>query len=140
MGILTVNQKKILTNAGFIQKEIEEFDNAQTPDGKPQDNNFESGTFQSMIKSRTKWVHDLENRGWNIVQIVIQIKRFYTLKAGRSPFDFLKTEYHPPKKMNLVEVMASRKSAKDNVTAFKKSFRSKKGVPRFKSVIKPLKW
>ena len=99
MGILNAKQKKVLFDTGFLPQEIDEFDDARTPDGKLQDLAFDSAPFRAMRESRTKWILKLKKSGWNNRQIVEQIKRYYRLKAGRSPFDFLKIEYQPPKKL-----------------------------------------
>ncbi len=99
MGILTAKQKKILLDTGFLPDEIKQFDAAKTPDDKQQDLDFDSAPFQAMIESRRKWILNLKKRGWNNAQIIIQLKRYYALKSGRSPFDFLKLEYRPPKKL-----------------------------------------
>lgn len=99
MGALSASQKKELFNAGFLPSEIDKFDEAKTPDGKQQNLAFDSAPFQKMIESRRKWILELKSAGWNNRQVVEQIKRYYRLKSGRSPFDFLKLEYQPPNKV-----------------------------------------
>ena len=90
-------EKAILADAGFTAYEIKKFDNAKTVDGKFQDLNFASITFQRMISSRRQWRKRLTDEGWTPAQIKGTIEKYYRRRAGRSPFDFLKIEYQPAK-------------------------------------------
>lgn len=94
-GTLTKIQKLALKRDGFLDSEIKAFDRAETPSGNLQDFNFSSHAFTATRKSRQKWVKDLSNKGWTKKEITKSIQGYYGLKAGRSPFDFLKLEYSP---------------------------------------------
>ena len=52
-----------------------------------------------MIARRAKWVSSLREQGWTPQQIKGVIQRYYNLKHGRSPWDFLKLEYVPVRKL-----------------------------------------
>lgn len=94
---LTKAQKIILKREGFIKSEIEAFSNARAPDGTLQDFAFNSKTFLAARKSRRKYVADLKEQGWTKPEIDRKIRQYYGLKAGRTPYDFLKLSYSPPR-------------------------------------------
>lgn len=61
---------------------------------------IESEPFKFMLKARLDWIHDCRSIGWSGQKIGQALKDYYKLKAGRSPFDFLKVEYKPPQKLS----------------------------------------
>ena len=140
MGALSAKEKSILKSSGFLPNEIEAFDTAKTPDGEKQKLAFDSAPFMSMIMSRVKWITDLKERGWSNSQIINQIRRYYHMKSGRSPFDFLKLEYKPPKKIDFIEASKTRTRVKTRVSnTFGKGYggrMTKKKMPRFLPIIR----
>jgi len=100
MGTLNKGQKLTLRRDGFTKAEVKAYDEAKGPDGTLQDFAFGSETFKSVRKSRRNYVADLKERGWIRAEIDGRISSYYGLKAGRSPFDFLKLEYAPSRKLS----------------------------------------
>ncbi len=99
---LTRSQKEYMYRAGFLIREISAFANAKTPDGKTlQDFQFMSEPVQDMIRARMEYVKKLQQQGWNDLQVRQRINMLYNRKRGKaSPWDFLKIEYRPEKKMS----------------------------------------
>jgi len=99
---LTRAQKEYMYKAGFLVREISAFANAKTPDGKTlQDFKFLSEPVQDMIRTRMGYVAKLRSQGWNDLQVRMRINMLYQRKRGKaSPWDFLKIEYRPEKKMS----------------------------------------
>lgn len=98
--------------AGFTDYEVMEMANAKTADGKDQPPiDINSSTWKSMMESREKWISDKINRGWNDEQIDNEVMDYYRRDERRSPFDFLKLEYRPPKKVDYWEAIRNRKRA-----------------------------
>jgi hypothetical protein len=96
MGTLTDAQKDILLNSGFMLSEISTFDNAKTSDGKFQNLDFNSKTFQGMIIARRGWVTKARASGYNNQEIRSMVKSLYDNKRSKfTPWDFLKIEYQP---------------------------------------------
>lgn len=96
-GTLTTAQRNMLLKEGFTPWEVRQYNLARTPDGSLQDFAFNSKPFIAARKSRQKWVEDLKKAGWKKVEITQKIMDYYKLKAGRTPYDFLKLSYKPPK-------------------------------------------
>lgn len=83
---LSADQIKIMLNAGFLKKEIREFDENTTTD-------FESRTFQNMIRSRKKYVEAMKLNNWTGKEIASRIYHYLRAKKSRSPWDFFRLEY-----------------------------------------------
>lgn len=98
---LNQTQKKYMYKHGFLLSEIDAFAHAVTPDGKRMQNlNFMADSFQQMIRIRQEYFDKLHKQGWSDMQIRQRINMMYTRKRGKaSPWDFLKIEYQPMKKM-----------------------------------------
>lgn len=58
---------------------------------------YDSAPFQKMLKDRQSWVSKLKDQGYSNQAVQGALHHYYNLKGGRSPFDFLKIEYVPPK-------------------------------------------
>jgi len=104
MGALTRKQKVQLRQDFFLPREIKGFDEAIGGDiasghRVPQKLKFNSKPFRAMRNSRKQWVRDLKKKGWTTDQVMQQVAAYYSLKAGRNPFDFLKMEYKSLKKL-----------------------------------------
>lgn len=96
---LTKTQREKLRDAGFMPFEIRRISNARTPDGSFQEIDISGPAWQSTIESRRTWVASLIRAGWSKDDIRASLRRYYRRRRGRSPFDFLKIEYRPPKRL-----------------------------------------
>lgn len=101
-----------LANAGFTPYEIQQISQATTSSGTSQTPvNTDSPIWQAVIRSRRDWVEDKIARGWNWMEIRNEIENYYRRDAKRSPFDFLRAEYKPPKRMDYIEMIRRRTQA-----------------------------
>ncbi len=106
---------KRLTAAGFLQHEIDELAGAKDPSGKDQPAiNLSSPIWQATLKSRQDWWIDKINRNWTEDDIHREIIGYYEKNSERSPWDFLKAEYKPPKKVDYIE--ARRRKAEAQIS------------------------
>ena len=96
---LSIEDARTLRRSGFIAWEVKKYDEAVAPDGTPQVINLQTKTWQAAIASRRAWVSDKIRRGWPKAQIAGAIMGYYIMKKERNPFDFIKIEYKPPKKL-----------------------------------------
>ena len=94
MGALTPKERDVLRRAGFIKREIDDFDGAVDINGNPQDLNFTAPNFQAMIKNRLRRVRSLQAAGWNDRRIAYLIASYYSEKhrSHRTSFDLLQIE------------------------------------------------
>lgn len=83
---LTNLQKKIMLDAGFLPKEIKEFDNSLAT-------SYESRHFQNMIRSRKRWTTAMITNNWKPKEVYQILRRYYHKKETRSPWDFFRLEY-----------------------------------------------
>jgi len=113
MSLSQADAKRLLT-AGFLQHEIDELAGAKDAQGKDQPPIIlERPVWQSVMKSRQDWWIDKVNRNWTEDDIHREIMGYYERNSQRSPWDFLKAEYKPPKKVDYIE--ARRKKAEAQV-------------------------
>jgi hypothetical protein len=99
-----------LRDAGFVKFEIDEFANAVDSKGKAQPPiDTDSPIWNSVMNSRMRWVEDKIARGWSQSEIEEEILNYYRRDERRSPFDFIRAEYKPPKKTNYYDLMRRRK-------------------------------
>ena len=82
---LSKDQRTIMRQKGFLPREIREFDKNSTTD-------FHSVDFQTMLRSRARWVEAMRLNKWTDIEIARRINRFLNRK-GRSPWDFFRGEY-----------------------------------------------
>jgi hypothetical protein len=94
MGALTPKEQDVLRRAGFIPREIRDFNSAVDINGNPQDLNFTAPNFQAMIKNRIRRVQSLKAQGWNDRRIAYLINSYYNEKhrSKRTAFDMLQVE------------------------------------------------
>ncbi|HEC64168.1 MAG TPA: hypothetical protein ENI23_02610 [bacterium] len=106
---LSFEDAERLQNAGFIPYEIEEFSSAITSDGQLQPPiDLNSPVWTAVIKSRNDWLIDKITRGWSQDEIENSIMSYYAAKRERSPWDFLRAEYHPPTKIDYKSAIRRR--------------------------------
>ena len=112
IGSLTAEQKRQLAHDGFLPSEILAYSRAVTPTGQVQALNYDSQTFSMARKSRREWVKQLLNEGWSTLEIKEQVNQYYKKNKSKSPFDWLKLEYQPAKKIvDFQSAMATKKRA-----------------------------
>ncbi|MFA5048937.1 MAG: hypothetical protein WC516_07990 [Patescibacteria group bacterium] len=101
-------QKKMLREDGFLISEIRAFSGATggnigAGDSErhivKQDVTFNSKPFLAMRKSRRRYIKDLKQLGWTDMEIKTKLVEYYRKGSGRSPFDWLKLEYQPARKL-----------------------------------------
>jgi len=98
--------------------------------------------FQDMIRTRREYVAKLRAQGWNDLQVRQRVNMLYHRKTGKaSPWDFLKIEYRPDKKISNA-MWANMISVKASITrtlgqAYSKPMR-KELRPRFEPKIREL--
>lgn len=90
---------QILRQHGFINYEIRQFMEAETPDGETQYVNIDTKPWQAALRSRRTWVLQMRKRSWANERIVRCILDYYVRGTRRSPWDFIKIEYRPPRKL-----------------------------------------
>lgn len=101
-----------LSEAGFTAYEIEELSRAETGKGEPQPPiDTDKPVWQSVMNSRRDWVEDKLSRGWSWMEIRMEIENYYRKDVKRSPWDFIRAEYRPPKRMDYVEMIRRRSQA-----------------------------
>lgn len=103
--MFTMAEISTLRRAGFIPREINEFQWAVSENGKPYVTDLESPVWRDVIRHRKEMIAKLEEQGYSKAEQRAGIERFYTLRGGKfSPFDWLKIEYRPLKRVNYKEV------------------------------------
>lgn len=90
-------------SAGFSKEEAEELVFGKKGVKVNWSRVYKSKPGQAARKTRTAWITDLRRRGWTWPQIRKEREAYYTRNKRRNPFDFIKAEYKPPKKVDYVE-------------------------------------
>lgn len=109
MGTLSKKTKSDMIAEGWLPSEIRAFDTAKTPDGSQQHFNVDSKVFLAMRRSRVRYVADLRRAGWEQYEIKERISKF--AKKTNNPWQYLKLEYQPAKKLvDFQDAMLRRKS------------------------------
>lgn len=109
---LTNEDKYRLRRVGFLEEEIRAFDEAVDPAGKPQKINLDTGTWRDAMRSRLAWLRNMKRVGIPDDRIAAGIRRYYRMGSGRSPWDFLKIEYRPPRRLTDYQIaLKSRQKA-----------------------------
>jgi len=101
-----------LLDAGFLGSEVQDIAEAKTSDGKDQPPiDINSPIWQSVMKSRRDWWQDKRDRGWSEEEIITELMNYYRRDKSRTPYDFIRAEYKPPKKVDYIEIVRSRNRA-----------------------------
>lgn len=107
---LSSDDSQRLRSAGFSDWEINELANARTPDGKDQPPiNIDGDAWKAVLKSRKEWTDDKIRRGWLDKEIENEIMNYYLKDTRRTPFDFLKAEYRPRKRIDYLTALGESK-------------------------------
>jgi hypothetical protein len=107
---ISSNDSDKLRQAGFTDWEILEIANAKTPDGKDQPPiNIDGDAWKAVLKSRKEWKDDKIKRGWLDKEIENEIMNYYLKDTRRTPFDFLKAEYRPRKRIDYLTALSESK-------------------------------
>lgn len=105
--MLSDEAKDTLREAGFTKMEVGMIDSAQAKDGSPQDTDISVGVWQSVIESRKDYIGRLGDEGWEDGEIQDAIDSYYEGDEA-NPWDFLKIEYRPPKKLTDFQYAAAQ--------------------------------
>lgn len=98
MGALNNKQKQVLWESGFTRAEIAAYNGATTPDGEHfQHIDITTKAWKANIARRSRAYNKLIKKGFKDTDIRAQFQRYYVVRGGQSPWDFLKVEYKPPK-------------------------------------------
>lgn len=99
-----------LVSAGFLPLEIRNIFSAH---GAPLI--FDTAPFRAMLQNRRAWFATQRKQGLAKDQIALAIRQFYA-KPWHSPFEFLRVEYKPRKKVDFRTYRAAqRRRARENV-------------------------
>jgi len=109
-GNFTNWMKGVLRADGFIPEEIEAWDKATNPDGTQHYIDFYSETFKDMRRDRRSWKRERKIDGWTQEQIDNDLYENFHASGGKSPWDWLRANYRPPRKLKDFST-ASRKRA-----------------------------
>jgi hypothetical protein len=111
MGTLQQHQKVTLRKAGFTIREINQLNNARTPDGKLQHLNLTASNFRDMVRHRKEYRLNLRKLGWTDDQIDRRVNMYYIgHRSKRSIFSLLQVENSPSQKYKrLTDTEISRK-------------------------------
>jgi hypothetical protein len=119
MGALTEHERRVMKQAGFLDFEIKCFNDAVDVNKNPIDLNFQAENFQSMIRSRIRWISLLKSHGWDKFQIDFRIKMLYRgHRTERNSFILLQAEASPSQKNTKITDNAEfrRRLARNRVT------------------------
>jgi len=132
MGNLTDSQKFEMWKCHFIKLEIDAFDNQHTVDGKLIPVNFEADNFQSMLRSRMKWVDMLRSSGWKDEEIDKSLIRLYQSRRNAiEPHWLLQAEGSPSAKNRTFENSKIRAALmRDRITKVKNGKSYVKEMPK----------
>jgi hypothetical protein len=124
MGALTFSQKMELYKHHFIPREVMEFDHAVTSTGQPQHFNFETDTWQMMLRSRMIWVNLMRRKGISDEDMDKMLNRYYEQKE--------KSDKHPA--FGQLQAMGSP-SARNNKISDKNMIRTLMARVKYKKVL-----
>ena len=107
--MLTDSDRQRLKRAGFIPMEIYRYDAGVGPDNEPQPPiDLNSPLWQTAMQTRFEWMDDKRRRGWSDTEIGNEIANYYARGRKRTPWDFLKAEYRPPKRVDYIAAVRRR--------------------------------
>lgn len=99
-----------LKSYGFSDYEIRELSEAKTPGGNPQPPiDIRSQLWKDIIRSRMNWWIDKYTSGWEDYEIDGEVDNYYKRDARRTPWDFLKAEYRPRKRVDYWAAVRAKK-------------------------------
>lgn len=109
---LSMKENKLLREVGFTAYEVDEFNKAVAVDGTPQIIDLNSETWRNMMLSRKEWIMDMIDEGLDASEIEGLIDEYYQIDRERSPFDFVKREYKPPRALSDYQKARSNRARK----------------------------
>jgi len=94
---------------GFLDYEIAQFAAGKTVKGADQPAiDISSPIWKSILFSRYEWTQDKISRGWSEKEIENEIMNYYARDKKRNPWDLLKAEYKPLKRVPYLEIIRNR--------------------------------
>lgn len=96
--MLSEEAKKTLEEAGFTKMEIGIIDRSETK-GTPQQTDISAGVWQSAIESRKTFVGRMADEGLDAGDTQDMVDEYYAGEGEATPWDFIKIEYKPAKKL-----------------------------------------
>lgn len=131
--------------SGMSPKEISSILNAHVA-GHPEQRQdvmkiVNSAPFADMLKRRKAYLNSQLSKGFNRLQILAKLNRLYTSRKSKvTPWDFLKVEYTPVKKISgskFDKMVTAQKEAKQNVEKlYGKVTKRPKATPRYSPKIR----
>lgn len=106
--MISKHDAEFLLSHHFLDIEVLAFAEATNPDGSPHTVNIDGPAWRATIKSRQEWYDDKIERGWSEEQIERELRAYYDRDLKRTPWDFLKAEYRPPKRIDYWAIVRSR--------------------------------
>ena len=107
---ISVEDAKILRESGFLESEVLRFSESKTPEGVDQPPiDISTPVWQAMLRSRREWVEDKIAKGWDKGEVTSELRAYYKRDESRSPWDFLKAEYRPAKRVDYWGIVRKRK-------------------------------
>jgi len=90
-------------NAGFLPEEAEELTYGSKGVKVDAEKVYNSRTGRVARRERMAWIRDLLRQGWTEEEIAREARAYYARDSKRSPWDFIRAEYQPPKKKDYRE-------------------------------------
>ncbi|GAG28189.1 unnamed protein product [marine sediment metagenome] len=128
----------VLRRAGFLPWEVQEYATATAADGTYQSINIRSATWQDAIAGRRRWIESINaqvekqyTRKATQLDINRLVNRWYSrkVKGGltdqRNPWDFIKAEYKPDKKISDYQNARNKRSARQRDYLYNKKIKGK---------------
>jgi len=94
---------KVWLNAGFLPEEAEELTYGSKGINVNAEKVYNSRSARAARRERQRWIRDLLEQGWTGAEIEREARAYYARDAKRSPWDFIRAEYQPPKKKDYRE-------------------------------------
>lgn len=111
--MFSIDQISKLRRAGFIDKEINEWQWAVSENGKPYVTTIDTPVWEDTIQTRRDLRDELIKKKYNSEERIAFFERYYERFDKADPFDWLKKEYRNPKKAKWKD--ARRKKFRDRI-------------------------
>jgi len=116
-----------LRSDGFLPFEIQELATAIAPDGTPQVIDIYSGTWTQARENRKHWIkvlhaHTRTKLGRRLGQVDINrlVVSWYNQDKTRTPWDIIKSSYHPPKMLTDYQAARKKRAVKSTQSLYRR--------------------